>query len=697
MATPQNVQIQLWDGSVWTDQPTLSDEPVKILRGDDGESGTRPAQFTARLQNDDSRYRTSDPMSPLYGLAGRNTRCRVRVGGVTRTQAEAGSWKNGKTPEHQAGLNLGLSWADLQAEGLLRRIGQWDTPLRSPLYRAVSRLTTLTGYWPMEDGTKATQLTNALGGGQPAVLREAEVAGIDGPGGSDPVVKIEATTRITGTFKTASTTAGWQISFAAYLPAVPGSATYWPYMQWWTKNGNRWTMEVNNTAYQWTIIDTSGALVKQFAVGHGAGAAPNQWLIHRIKVSQVGGNVQIEPAWYIEGTGTLYGWTDSYVGSVNVPDRWRISGNVHNTGGGIGHLFGVTTVADDLQSWDITRGFDGYPGEYAMDRFTRLMREENLSNYFTGANIDTAPMGVQRSGTLMSHLEEIRTTDNCFIFDERLDIALRMVGRRVCMNQPVALALTYPGDIAPVLEEVTDDLGTANYVTAANARGGEYTAILESGPMSVLAPPTGVGVAKKKYDVNVADETLQLQQTAEWYLGLGTIDRVRYPKVTVDLLKNPALTAATEAVDISDRITITGLERALVDLIVVGVTETVGHITRTFEFTCLPADILHNIAVYDDPGSRYDSASTTLVGAQNTTSVSWALTTVERLDVWSVADGPVACEVDGETVTMTAVTAPAGTGPYTQTATVTRSVNGVVKIHAAGRPFRLANPVYVGL
>jgi len=43
------------------------------------------------------------------------------------------------------------------------------------------------------------------------------------------------------------------------------------------------------------------------------------------------------------------------------------------------------------------------------------------------------------------------------------------------------------------------------------------------------------------------------------------------------------------------------------------------------------------------------------------------------------------------------MTAPAGTGPYTQTATVTRSANGVVKTHLAGARFRLAAPVYVGL
>src|SRR3982750_4699001 len=109
MAAPQNVSAQIWDGTAWVDLLTLSGTGCTITRGSDGESGTRPAKFELDLNNDDGRYRTSDPGSPLYGVAGRNTRSRISVGGTIITEAEAASWRPGRTLEHQPGTNRGLA------------------------------------------------------------------------------------------------------------------------------------------------------------------------------------------------------------------------------------------------------------------------------------------------------------------------------------------------------------------------------------------------------------------------------------------------------------------------------------------------------------------------------------------------------------------------------------------------------------
>jgi hypothetical protein len=53
--------------------------------------------------------------------------------------------------------------------------------------------------------------------------------------------------------------------------------------------------------------------------------------------------------------------------------------------------------------------------------------------------------------------------------------------------------------------------------------------------------------------------------------------------------------------------------------------------------------------------------------------------------------------IEGERVTVTAMTAAAGTGPYTQTATVTRSVNGVVKAQLSGARVNVYNSRRWGL
>ena len=103
----------------------------------------------------------------------------------------------------------------------------------------------------------------------------------------------------------------------------------------------------------------------------------------------------------------------------------------------------------------------------------------------------------------------------------------------------------------------------------------------------------------------------------------------------------------------------------------------------------------YDVGVYDATDSRWDSRTTTLGSAPDDNDTSWTLSTTDPDDVWSTTETPydlVVCRggVRGEVVTCTAMGAPSGSGPYTQTATVTRSVNGVVsawdigdEIHAA--------------
>jgi hypothetical protein len=73
----------------------------------------------------------------------------------------------------------------------------------------------------------------------------------------------------------------------------------------------------------------------------------------------------------------------------------------------------------------------------------------------------------------------------------------------------------------------------------------------------------------------------------------------------------------------------------------------------------------------------------------------WDISTVNRADVWSTAT-PYDWLVAGERVTVTSMPSPTGTGPYLQTATVTRAVNGIAKIHAIGEAVHLADPVRWG-
>lgn len=696
MAAPQPVLMQFWDGSAfWTNQLTLSASPAKVTRGTDGESGLRPSKIEIDLNNDDNRYDVSDPMSPLYGVAKRNIRVRLRVNNITRTQAEASAYQPDKTIDHVAGTNRGRAWCALTAEGVLRRILQWETPLHSPMYRAVTGITNLVGYWPLEDGRDAGQLTNAARNGQPGSATGITYQGGDGPGGSDQLVTIGAGTVMSGNYAAGSTTAGWQVSFATKLTAIPAAIGFLTLFSWYTSNGYQWTFDVDDNEYRVTVRDSvTGTILKSSQFTFGTGAEPNQWITFRVKVSASGGTVTFEPAWYPEGVGVLYGVTDTFAGSVGRLTRWRVTGNAHNTGATMGHIYAVTTVADNLQSYGLTRAFDGFPGELAGDRFTRLCGEEGVSQYVTGSTADTMPMGVQRPATFKQHLEQIVATEDALLFDEALDLAIRLVTRRARYTQAPAAAFTYPTHIK-AFTKVIDDLGVKNYITVSNAAGGEYIAERSTGPLSTAASPAGIGLAKDTVEVNVLPETL-LADVGSWYLNRGTIDRARYPKIVIDLLANPGLETTVNGIEIGSLITITGLEKELVPLIVVGTVETVGHITRDVELTCLPADV-YDIGVYDDPGDRYDALTSALAAPLTTTGTSASITCTDAGDIWSTTAVPYQWLIAGERVTVTAITAAAGTGPYTQTATITRSVNGVVKTQATGAEVHIADPARYGL
>lgn len=692
----QPLVLQFWNGSAYVDQLTYSSTPAKVTRGTDGESGLRPAKIEIELNNDDNRYDVTDPESPLYGVAGRNTRSRLRVNGITRTQAANASYAPSRTIDHVKGANRGKASCGLTAEGVLRRIMQWSTPLHSPMYRAVTGIANLIGYWPLEDGTASTQLTNAARNGRPGTVGAVTFHGGDGPGGSDQVVKLAPGSQMNGVWTSASTTAGWQVSFAVKLAVLAPSATYEPVIAWSTSNGYRWWWDMNNTTHRINVRDAAGTLLSSTVVGFGAGADPNQWITYRVKVSIAAGTVTVEPAWYPQGAGLLYGTTATFAGTMGRLTTWRVSGGVVLTDALMGHVYGVTTVTDDLQNYALTRAFDGYPGETAADRFVRLCTEEKITRYVTGTANQSMPMGVQRPATFQQHLEQIVATEDALLFDERGDLALRLVLRRARYTQTPAAALTFPAHIAGY-EKIIDDLGIKNYIAVKNAGGGEYIAERTTGPLSTAATPAGIDVAKDDVDVNVQDEGA-LADIGYWYLNKGTIDRARYRSITVDLLANPSLEAAITGIEIGNLITVTGLEKELVPLIVVGTVETIGHVTREIELTCLPADV-YNIGIYDDPGSRYDAATSTLAAALTPTATSASITCTDVLDVWSTTAVPYQWSLAGERVTVTAITAGAGSGPYTQTATITRSVNGVVKPAniPIGTQVQLADPVRYGL
>jgi hypothetical protein len=670
------------------DAYALTSEKTKITRGfADIDAGFRPSSIKIRVHDPLDKYRPTNPMSPLYGLAGRNTTLAVSADGSTRAVTYASSFR----PDQSEGFTLGppirgQKWIDITGEGMLRQIGLWTTPLRSPIYRDLTGMTNLLGYWPLEDAALATQLSNAVPNGLPGTATGVTFEGFAGAAGSDKVVAVSVATgsSMSGKFLPAAAALGWQVCFSVRLPATPTAANL-PMFTWRTSNGYTWSLSLDSTTYTLKVLDKDGATLATATTTFGVGAEPGQWIRFRCQASVTAGTVTANHAWYPQQAGTSYGSGVSFAGSTGALISWQVTANANNDTGGYGHVVGVPTIADDFLGGDHYLSFNGYIGELAAARFVRLCTEENIPRILQGSTSKTWPMGRQPVDTFLNLLKEVAATEDALIFDIRTVLGLQMRTRTDRYNQASKLDLTFGVNVAVPLEEIIDDVDAHNVVTANQRDGGDLTVSDTTSPMGAQAPPGGIGEYKQTVDVNVASEG-QLGLIAGWWLNKGTIPGARYKQITVDLdaPTGPGLLTAVNSVDIGDRITLAGRTPDVLGLIVIGIDEEIETMRRRVTFTTVPDDTWNPARYGVSAGSkRRGVTAATTNGTMTTTSTT--LTVNLSVD-WFGTQYPYDLLVAGERMT---VTAAAAGGGATQALTVTRSVNGVVKTHAAGEAVQI--------
>jgi hypothetical protein len=161
-----------------------------------------------------------------------------------------------------------------------------------------------------------------------------------------------------------------------------------------------------------------------------------------------------------------------------------------------------------------------------------------------------------------------------------------------------------------------------------------------------------------------------------------------------------ALIGQSSSLDVGGLIAVTGTPAWLppgdISQVAQGFTETLDSHRQIIAINATPAGP-YSVAVLDSGTlGRLDSADTTLNEALDTTETGVDIITVTTrwIDSATFASSfPFSVTVGGEEMSVTAC---AGTG-LTQTFTVTRSVNGVVKTHSAGAAVRLTYPLRLAL
>ncbi|WML79189.1 hypothetical protein [Streptomyces sp. VNUA74] len=604
----------------------------------------------------------------------------------------------------------------IEASGVLRRLTQSESPLRSPMYRDYTNpeRSGLVAYWPMEEASGASSF--ASGFAEHPVMTftgTPTLSTVDDWKGSEALPTLQNAIA-TAAVPAYSDTGEAALRFLLKAPASGVVAETSLLSLATTGTSKRWEISINTggslkvLAYDGEGNEVLGAPYVNFSVN---GELNNVLLEltqdgadvdYRLNLADYTGVTQIsQAAPSLEWSGTLSGHTLGLISRVTVGKT-----------GGLGDLsVGHLVIANDLTAYTNTASACvGWRGENPSNRLRRLVEDEEgipLQVISHGTSGNTVTMGVQRLKDLVDLVRECGDTDLGILFEPRNEIGFAYRSRLSLYNQEPRLTLDYAGhQLAAAPTPVDDDRYTRNDITVTRENGSFAKAVLESGTLSVLPPPDGVS----RYDENVTvslGTDAQLPDQASWRLHLGTIDEARYPQVSLNL-RHSTFTSSVDLMDaaleldVGDRIVITNppgwLPPDQINLLVIGFTETLGVLERDIVVSCVPESAYHVAFVEGDDYGRADTDGSSLVSAANSTTTTLSVATQVGSAVWinsaaHASDFPFDVRIGGEVMTVSAVT---GTSSP-QTFTVTRAVNGVVKAHDAGADIRLADPSTISL
>lgn len=619
---------------------------------------------------------------------------------------EAANWQPDQNEAFVAGTpsTRGLRWTDLNAAGVLRRIGQWSDPLASPMYQQITGYgSALTGYWP---GESEGQVSSAVSGVAAATTRGTVSYGnSDAPGGSEPLIQLGSDGTIIGRFRKASGSAGWQVVWSAHLNQVAASRQN--IFTFTTSNGYVWAIDADATNYYFTCTNSEGVLLLNAASSFGSANAnvSTNFVTFRMYGSISGGTVTFAPAWYGANDLTEWGTSYTFAGNMGYVTTFRVTGNAVTANMRIGHIYGTEGTTPDAFAGTAKPAINGFPGETVENRFKRLCAQKGITTQVTGTTGLTLPMGPQKSDVFQDLLKEMVATDACLIVDTRWQRSLTLRTRQSMYQQTPRLTLTRSQCIAP-LSKAIDDKGSWNTVTATSRDGRTDVAQLVAGAMSTQNPPDGIGLYERKIEGNWS-AAYRLSNISGWWLQLGTLTEPRYSSVSLDLDgAAAAIELDASLVDPGDVIVLSDVRPDPLPLLVIGIDQTQDtRRHRILTFTCIPATVHQAMNLWNAASMRYDAATTTMASAVAAGVTALPITSTNVRDAWvnptTVDPRPVAAGgtygqydliIAGERVTVTAATAPAGAGPITQTLTVVRAVNGVTKALPAGAAVQLYAP-----
>jgi hypothetical protein len=486
---------------------------------------------------------------------------------------------------------------------------------------------------------------------------------------------------------------------------VPATATYLPWMNWYITGGTatRASFLINNTTFLLQIYDRTGALLVNVSSVFGTGVSPGNWIAIRLKLSQSGGNVTWEQAWYQVEDQTPWGNSGTYAGTMGRGTSWISPTFTGKFGLQLAHI-AMGRLDLDFTGADFINSTNAFILEHWSDRARRLAKEQQIPLWIQGVRSlagDSSfihEMGPQPLKPFVDLIQECADVAQGIMFAPRDKFGITIRSYEAILNGTGPQLDYAAAHLSGTLEPEPDDFLVENDVTMVMTNGTKSRYMKTSGTLNVNDPaddPDGVGTYDVSAPINLGVPG-DLDLFAQRRVATGTRDEARYPSVQVQLERAPflasaSLTAQCRAVDLGRALAILNppawLPPGTISQVVSGYVEVMGGQTHRLTWNTRPQGPLTS-GIWGSAAkptvSLWGAESTTLKTAVNSTATSLVFRTSDVFESWSTTATGYQVEIAGERMTVTAMGARSGTGPYDQTATVTRSVNGVVKSLSAG-------------
>lgn len=586
------------------------------------------------------------------------------------------------------------------ANGVIRRLSRGDA-VPSPVRRSFQDRAGIVAYWPLEDGAGSTAFASGISGGSTMTFLGTPALAADDSFLCSAALPTFTAAGARGAVASHTATSVYYFGALVNFPSG-GTADESMLMSTWSVGGTiaRWTLkyDTGGPGLRLEAYDRDGVSLLNTAPGPWSPTLPGSRRLVFVKIATDGADVDYD-IFVASGldtgvitaqvsSGTILAQTKGTINTVAIGRELTLTNEIS-----LGHVF-LSTSSPFVGTDNLYGAVGAHSGEESWVRFRRLCRELYIDSYTANAELGQGEdLGPQPIASVVDLLRECEAADLGQMYEARGFFGLAFLPRAWKENLTPLVTLDYSaGRISPPLDPTDDDQQLANDVTVTRSGGSSARAVDED---SVAA----VGRYAQSVTLNLHTDE-QLADQAAWRLHVGTTEAARYPSVRVNLAANPSLIGSVAAAEVGNKITLTGLPSWLppddVDLIVEGYSETIiWPNVWDVVFTCSPAQALEVAQIGVDAYDRLDSETTTTAEALDTTETGVDIAVASGSALWCTtallpAEFPFDVQVGGEVMRVTACTT---TGALTQTMTVTRSINGVVKSHSSGAQLRLADPV----